>query len=189
MITVEISEKMDSFGYKCKFNLNGFVVYGENTKAVSKLTDDLYEFLKFKGWSPDKEAFNYYLVDKFGWPAGEWHNEPNCILWVDRGTGLKCVIFRHYYYGTLCGYVYASLSDLPPNEDLNELDFNVHGRTLQADVCKDSYIIGFCCDHLWDFCPGISKTAHQNSEYKNIEYVRLQCESLAQQLKEKFVKK
>ncbi|MBW8308063.1 MAG: hypothetical protein K0M45_00215 [Candidatus Paracaedibacteraceae bacterium] len=189
MISVDISEKLDPFGYKCKFNLNGLVVYGENIKEVSKLTDDLYKFLEFKGWSPDREAFTDYLVDKVGWPAGEWHNEPNCILWIDRGTGLKCVIFRHYYYGTLSGYIYAPLSALPESEDYNDLDLEVHGGVTYGEVYQDSYIIGFDCAHLNDFCPGISKLIIQERQYRNVDFVRSQCESLARQIKEKFIKK
>jgi hypothetical protein len=44
------------------------------------------------------------VVDKAGWQAGPWNDEPDKIQWQDELTGLPCLIVRGSV-GALCGYV------------------------------------------------------------------------------------
>lgn len=39
------------------------------------------------------------------WARGEWDNEPDYVEWVDATTGLRCIILRNSWMGTLNGYV------------------------------------------------------------------------------------
>jgi hypothetical protein len=79
-------------------------------------------------------------VNRKDWPAGEWDNEPDKKQWLDKTTGLPCLIVRNNY-GTLCGYVgvpkshplhgkgYQSLYD-------DNIDIDVHGGLTFSDGCQ-----------------------------------------------------
>lgn len=44
-----------------------------------------------------------HTIDRAGWPAGEWDNEPDRVEWRDEATGLPCLMVRNRL-GNWCGY-------------------------------------------------------------------------------------
>lgn len=129
---------------------------------------------------------------------GEWDNEPDELIFIDDKTGLKCFIRRNVNpgMGILCGYVV-----LP--EELHHLDFiennlvKVHGGVTYQSTIPESYpgaedikgeiVIGFDCTHFRDLFPydpfdAVSRTHALKRTYKNIEFVKKECTSLASQL-------
>jgi hypothetical protein len=45
------------------------------------------------------------MLPKSQWGKGPWQDEPDHLEWDDQETGLRCMIEREIYFGTLCGYV------------------------------------------------------------------------------------
>lgn len=145
-------------------------------------------------------------VDRNGWPPGPWDAEPDHEAWVTK-AGLHAIANRVSHW---CGYVAvppghplhgktATWADDGPTE-IERLD--VHGGVTytagcHGDVCHvpppgepdDVWWIGFDCGHSFDVTPvhakyegmGLALT-DGSREYRDITYVRDQCESLAQQL-------
>jgi hypothetical protein len=54
--------------------------------------------------STEQQSAAEHVVDRTGWPAGEWDGEPDKLFWTDATTGLPCLIVRNRM-GALCGYV------------------------------------------------------------------------------------
>lgn len=149
-----------------------------------------------------KENTRFYNRDK--WPQGEWDNEPDEDSWVDEKTGLQCAIVRNYS-GALCGYV--GMPNSSPHHgtryDSIEIDGkdwgpDVHGgltysseggksflREAMPDLTEDLWWLGFDCSHSGDVMPGMSElhsVVFGHASYKNLEYVKSEVASLAQQL-------
>ena len=143
----------------------------------------------------DGEVCRRTSVDKSSWQPGPWNSEPDFIEWLDPGTGLTCQINRNVG-GALCGYV-----GLPSHHpDWGAHDANREGSRLdchggitygQEDVERRLWFVGFDCAHVFDLSPAYEATlrhihadrgAEGRDQYKNIEYVKAQVESLAQQL-------
>lgn len=149
-------------------------------------------------------------VDRTGWPAGPWDDEPDKVQWPDPDTGLPCLAVRNEG-GHWCGYV-----GLPPGHPLHgkgydDVDADVHGGLTFADECADAmredrYVchvpgpgepdhvwwLGFDCAHSGDYSPWKAKRAETEpifaacyETYRTIDYVRRQCASLAKQLASK----
>lgn len=144
-------------------------------------------------------------------PEGEWQNEPDKMQWKDQETGLPCLIVRHAFLGTLCGYVGVDKNHPLFEKDYEEADVSVHGRLTFASHCSPSedvhaichviepgeeevWWFGFDCGHSMDTCPAMLKLAEDLNAlpgaaflgkvtYKNIEYVKNECKELAAQLK------
>jgi hypothetical protein len=104
--------------------------------------------------------------------------------------------------GALCGYVGVG-SDHPLFEVKYDrmAQFDVHGGLTYSDHCQGGichvpdpgepdniWWLGFDCGHGGDLIPAYrSITATRglfNGTYRNVDYVRAQCESLAEQLVE-----
>jgi hypothetical protein len=149
-------------------------------------------------------------VDRTGWPAGEWDNEPDRLEWRSEMHGLSCLISRNGL-GAWCGYV-----AVPPGHPWHELDYNtevfhgveVHGGLTYSDHCSghichvpapgepdDVWWLGFDCAHGCDYVPGMYAAGGirarmgdiflmSGEKYRNIQYVREQCEDLARQVRE-----
>jgi hypothetical protein len=143
-----------------------------------------------------------HTVDKSDWIAGPWHDEPDKVNWIDPATDLDCMIARGPT-GALCGYV-----AVPPGHPLHgsaygEVDVEVHGGLTYAEKCAghlchvpssgrpdDVWWFGFDCAHLCDRAPGMESRdlargwprIERDSVYRDIEYVRREVASLAQQL-------
>ena len=94
------------------------------------------------------EYTNPDLLDREGWPAGEWDNEPDKIQWRDETTGFPCLIVRNRM-GGLCGYVgvprghrfymvdYDSVS-LGDEMEYNENNYPpAHGGLTFSNKCLD----------------------------------------------------
>ena len=141
---------------------------------------------------------NFYKREE--WPKGEWDNEPDVGGWVDENTGLQCAFVRTNS-GALCGYVgvpeghkfygvsYASI-------EIEEEGPDVHGGLTYSGkegmsflrkyvpTRPDPWWLGFRCSHSGDVMPGMTgiPSVFGNPSYKNLEYVKSEVASLAQQL-------
>lgn len=149
--------------------------------------------------------------EKTQWGPGPWDDEPDKAQWIDETTGLDCLIVRNHH-GTLCGYVGVPPEHPDHGKDYDEVDVDVHGGLTFAGMCDeeapeghgichipepgrppDVYWLGFDCGHFMDLSPGMIEFQRQVSErsglphdfgevYRDIAYVRSECEQLAQQL-------
>ena len=148
-------------------------------------------------------------VDRKGWPAGPWDNEPDKMQWPDPVTGLPCLAVRGAR-GNWCGYVGVPPGHPQHGKNYSDVDADVHGGLTFADACadvgrEDRYVchvpgpdepehvwwLGFDCAHAWDYSPDDAKRAASgdrlwklsfDQSYKTLDYVRQQCASLAKQL-------
>jgi hypothetical protein len=133
-------------------------------------------------------------IDKSTWPAGPWHNEPDRVEF--RAHGFACLLNRVAgHSGHWCGYV-----ALPPGHpwrsvrDEQDIPAHVHGGITYAGPCHgeichvpapgepdDVVWIGFDCCHCDDQSPLDQRLG---ATYRDVDYVRAQCESLALQAAE-----
>ncbi len=141
------------------------------------------------------------LVDKTDWPDGPWLEEPDKIQWQDEATKLPCLIVRNSH-GVLCGYVGVPKGHPWYEQDYMDIGANVHGGLTYADHCDgerichkvepgeddDVWWLGFDCNHLGDKCPAqpIPGLMGERPIYRNIPYVREQCQQLAMEVKSVF---
>jgi hypothetical protein len=137
-----------------------------------------------------------YKIDRTGWDAGPWDGEPDRVDF--KSHGFPCLILRNDQ-GNLCGYVAVP----PDHPGINRDDLSVHGGVTYGSKCHgnichvpepgepdDVYWIGFDCAHWRDVRPGSEvfwrkigiETDDPKATYKDINYVRGECESLAAQL-------
>ncbi len=137
-------------------------------------------------------------------PDGIWQSEPDYKHWVDESTGLDCLIVRNEVLGHLCGYVGVPKSHILFGEGYDEVhnrfDVSVHGGLTYANECRGKvchksddgdhvWWLGFDCAHCDDLSPGMQNMYFPagilpRGEYRDIEYVREQCEALALQIKQ-----
>lgn len=163
---------------------------------------------RFKG---DKmKTIEYRTVDKSGWGAGPWMDEPDKRQWVTM-AGLPALIVRNRRSGSLCGYVGVTTGH--PSFENSEEDYDVHGGVTFSGFCRagdesetichivepgeddKTWWIGFDCYHWNDMAPGdVARNKEQGwpsmeprAIYRPFEYVEKQCEGLAQRLTEKGV--
>lgn len=233
------------------------------------------------------KTIEYRNVDKSGWPAGEWQDEPDKVQWQDAATGLPCLIVRNGS-GALCGYVGVAVGhpcydlgygaesatlasalearkEKPIGENPGmgimlacllgkveaspEIVFEVHGGLTFSGVCSETTLeawekwrarllarrdeadkypigdaaryfrdyakelddynawvtkkqsesichlsdagdpdrvwwLGFDCSHYGDLSPEMERRYADGGTYRNIEYVKRECASLARQLSE-----
>jgi len=142
------------------------------------------------------------FCDRARWGHGQWAEEPDKIEW--RHKGIPCLIVRNPLAGNLCGYV-----GLPPGhpayggdwEHPLLADVNVHGGVTFGSRCQengghichvarpgepeDVWWVGFDCAHCDDRCPRDEPRHTWNgypASYRDVDYVRRQTESLADQL-------
>lgn len=126
-------------------------------------------------------------VDKSDWERGPWDDEPDEELWVDEATGLSCLVVR----GPLrapCGYVGVPQEVRPWVGDSETL--RVHGG---VDYCHEAgglYWLGFSCTHAGDRYPYRQEDAdrgfYSDGTYRTWAYVKAECVSLAQQVKDRL---
>ena len=140
-----------------------------------------------------------------------WNLEPDFVKWIDPVTGLVCAIVRVKTLGHLCGYVRVPNSRLVKRMrqrerriiglafsgrnvrrsgyTLPEIDnIAVHGGVTFSGRhghyrMSRGYWVGFDCAHFGDLSPGLRLVSFVGV-YRDMAYVRGQCESLAKQLKE-----
>lgn len=154
-----------------------------------------------------------YKLDRTGWPAGPWDDEPeDRVEWRSEGVPrLPCLIVRGPA-GAWCGYV-----GVPPGHPWHGKDdsqcrtadddyVDVHGGITYAAACNghaichvpkpgespDVWWLGFDCNHLGDEAPkslaldiehGYGRDWRGGS-YKTASYAKAQTEKLAQQARE-----
>ncbi len=145
-------------------------------------------------------------IDRNGWGPGPWDGEPDHVKW--RTLAGFPAQARRTRFGYWCGYVavphsHPSYGRVPywhPSGDrgapLQKLD--VHGGVTAVGHFigdESSWWIGFDCGHALDSRPGelaFLKTVDPTivwpsapwAIYRDLPFVRRQCEQLAQQLHE-----
>lgn len=146
-----------------------------------------------------------YKVDRRGWRAGPWDSEPDKLQWVDETTGLDCLIVRNHC-GALCGYVGIQEGHPWYGKGYEDVTVEAHGGLTYAEKCAghichvpepgrpdNVWWLGFDCIHAGDFAPGLHRNVARRSlgdlggfdgEYRDVVYVRGECESLAKQAAE-----
>jgi hypothetical protein len=150
------------------------------------------------------ETKEWTFVDKSGWGDGQWTAEPDKLQWTDEATGLPCLIHRGLS-GALCGYVGVSESHPLFRRDYDEADVRVHGGLTFSDMCAGQegaghgichipgpgepdhvWWLGFDCAHSGDVCPAYDhrRSWSYESSYRDLDYVKRECASLAGQLHE-----
>ena len=113
-------------------------------------------------------------IDKSEWlDRGEWDNEPDKVQWIDKETGLDCLIVRANMSGALCGYVGVPESSFLYGVDYNRVSehFDVHfgltfsGKCIPSNdpsigICHSGDVankcvwwLGFDCSHSDDISP------------------------------------
>lgn len=138
-----------------------------------------------------------YKIDRAGWPPGPWDGEPDRVDFEH--AGFPCLILRHES-GHLCGYAGVPLGHPMYEASLADIEvLSVHGGVTYAGKCRgpichvpregqpdDVFWLGFDCAHrgAGDYEPTDDIFWRQCGEYRTIEYVRLECEQLAEQFGE-----
>jgi|1185.fasta_scaffold22100_3 hypothetical protein len=139
-------------------------------------------------------------LSKFG--EGPWVDEADRLEF--EACGLPCLITRNPLLGTMCGYV-----AVPPGHPLHGVSYrvasaalDVHGGVNYSQRCDDEvchkakpgepddvWWFGFHCACGWDLLPYMSKwlgcprDGHGDLQnYRDLNFVRVECESLAVQL-------
>ena len=139
------------------------------------------------------------------WGHGEWVEELDYKQWQYKG--IECEIFRNKM-GSLCGYIHVPKGHPWHGKDYDDIETDVHGGLTYAYELKDGeFIIGFDCSHLDDFTPSLEGRraletlnnsyaqleeefgdtdsmikAYGRQTYKNISFVKAECESLVDQM-------
>lgn len=154
------------------------------------------------------KTLEYRTTDKSTWGDGPWQTEPDKRQWLDKSTGLPCLIVRGPF-GGLCGYV-----GVPPwhpafETPYSEMDVEVHGGLTFADFCQTGepvensichivddgeedrvWWFGFDCGHYGDMMPGYRRDliaqmfdGHcREGVYRTFAYVKSNVRNLAKQL-------
>lgn len=78
---------------------------------------------------------SYFTVDKSAWGDGPWQTEPDKTQWIDRATGLDCLIVRNPW-GALCGYVGVPPEHPWHGRDYEAIPVECHGGVTFADGCE-----------------------------------------------------
>lgn len=142
------------------------------------------------------------FVDKSVWKnRGEWDLEPDKLEWRDESTGLPCLIVRGPM-GALCGYVGIPEGHRLHGKDYDFPEVNVHGGLRYSGHCQrgnpergichvpspgepdNVWWFGFDASHAGDLIPmwGTQFDHVDGEVYRNIDYMRIECRDLANQL-------
>lgn len=141
--------------------------------------------------------------------SGPWDDEPDKVQWVDEATDLDCLAVRNSM-GVWCGYVGVPPCHPAHGADYTDLDVDVHGGLTFASSCNEEaedeghgichvplpgreanvWWLGFDCGHVgFDVIPAflkhdvnLPKSGRFASVYRNLDYVKAECASLAAQL-------
>ena len=118
-----------------------------------------------------------------------WLTEPNDVLFMT-DAGYPAQIRRNLMTLTLCGYIY-----LPVGHPLHGVEYSffgydavdVHGGWTYADSEGEAWCVGFDCNHLYDYAPGMAPRLNEHGEdrtkYRTIEFVTKELERTAKQFK------
>lgn len=112
--------------------------------------------------------------------------EPDLYGWIDKETGLPCLITRTEHSKTLCGYVGVPLCHKLSGTHYSKVGFDTccHGGLTFSGLHQAGYVVkrecywfGFDCNHLYDGPP--NKENEYESTYRNFDYVKSEVEVLA----------
>lgn len=128
------------------------------------------------------EHVYFGAVDRTGWDAGPWDDEPDKVQWIDEATDLDCLAVRNHH-GSWCGYVGVPPGHPWHGQHYDELGADVHGGLTFADRCMedmpedqgvchvpapgrpaDVWWLGFDCGHFMDLSPGMEARLRQLRE-------------------------
>jgi hypothetical protein len=160
----------------------------------------------FRFWIRRERMEFEHKVDRDGWPAGEWDDEPDYVSWTHQETDMACLMVRNWQ-GSWCGYV-AVEEGHPLYERQYEVasdiaNIEVHGGLTFGDFCHEPichvpepgkpdkvWWLGFDCGHAFDLSPGHLKWEkeagigpREYASYKNQDYCKEEVEKLAVQLR------
>jgi len=142
---------------------------------------------------------------------GEWVEEPDLVPFDHEGIEcvVKRIIIQEwdnsFHMGHLCGYVRIPENHPWVNLNYGDIDVDVHGGLTYKHQHGDGTWIGFDCGHSMDLIPSIEMVRKKNPcmpfsdihekmkkkfpdsgllnpTYKNINFVVLECKSLAEQV-------
>jgi hypothetical protein len=143
-------------------------------------------------------------IDRTGWGPGPWDNEPDRAEWKT-SAGLPALIVRSRL-GNLCGYVAVPPGHVAHGVHYNRVDVSVHGELTYSNECQGQichvpepgepdagWWLGFDCAHHRDARPGDAAMWRRLGRpelidpagwttYRDMAYVRVECEQLAEQL-------
>lgn len=131
------------------------------------------------------------------WGDGPWIKEPDLILFF-----YKDVICRleRSSLGSWCGYVLLPENHPWGKEDYENINAEVHGGITYRELEESGWWIGFDCAHAMDITPAIQELYEEsknnilkkfpslqsspvfNQTYKDVEFVKKECESLVDQM-------
>jgi len=133
------------------------------------------------------------------WGEGEWINEPDFVRFDYKG--FACAIKRvavwkkgepdQLLLGHLSGYVAIPKEHPLYKKEYPEIDIDCHGGLSFSEEDDLDWWIGFDCARSNDIMPYIEKMKKKfgidnspifNKTYRNISYVKAQCESIVDQL-------
>lgn len=138
-------------------------------------------------------------IDKSDWGEGPWKDEIDYYAWEDAFTDYECVIRRDLHAtGAWLGYVKVPSTHLLFREPFNSdgtqflfvhggLTYSSHGEEPLLPFDEEGWWFGFDCAHAGDLLPLSSFIPDQLGDlgtYKDINFVKKECEKLASQLKE-----
>lgn len=148
-------------------------------------------------------------MDKSKWGPGQWQDEPDKVQWTDETTGLPCLAVRDVSHGAWCGYVGVSPGHPYFEKHYNEVGVDCHGGLTYAAHCQEHcdrqdggvchivtpgepdnvWWLGFDCVHHDDYEPAYNaipemRGLSRHGSYRDLEYVKGNCRSLAWQLVE-----
>jgi hypothetical protein len=147
-------------------------------------------------------------VDETRYGPGPWVGEPDRLEW--RHRGVPCLMVRNMEIGNWCGYAAVPPGHPWHGKDTDEFEdairVEVHWGLTYADACAgdichvplpgepgDVWWLGFDCAHAFDATPftaklradqgfGFRSAADAGEVYRDVAYVRAQCEQLADQV-------
>lgn len=126
-----------------------------------------------------------------------WETEPDRLDWVHEPTRYKCKIKRHPDFFHLNGYVGVPYGHVWYGQSYNDTNVpqpGVHGGVTFTGRMPETkgravWWVGFDCGHAGDMSPGILMKLMDIDfdttgrlyleEYRDIDYVRNQCNALA----------
>lgn len=100
------------------------------------------------------------------------------------GLQFKCIIRRNVRLNNLCGYVEITKDNKLFGIDYMDIDvpLSVHGGITWSALEGDFWVFGFDCAHPLDLTFTENFEPRGNGNYRDIDWVTTECESLAEQL-------
>lgn len=147
----------------------------------------------------DKEGF----IQKEFWGKGPWNNESDRYEWIDDVTGYPCLAKRNVLIGSWCGYVGVYQGHKLHGKTYSEIEeeeyeMEIHGGLTYSEESSDDFENGVCskldnnntiwwlgfdCAHYNDIVPSLTYNTPK-ATYKDLDFVKAECEKLAKQLKD-----